>query len=51
MYDKIANDMNLYYGSSDITSEDVENYLRYGDVVYISDYEARIIDQLLDKYL
>jgi len=50
MYDKIAQIANRDYGCSDLSSEDVEGYLRNGDMRYISAEEADIIEVLLERY-
>jgi len=51
MYDKIARVMNRDYGSSDLSAEEVEQYLRHGTKAFISDEEAVLIDELVERYL
>lgn len=51
MYEKIAKEMNEFHDSINMEADDVEMYLRYGSKTYISNREARLIDELLEKYL
>lgn len=52
MYDKIASTMRRDFpGSEDISAEDVEAYLRYGDTGMISAAEAEEIERRLERYL
>lgn len=55
MYDKIASAINEHYnymGSDrEIEAEDVEDYLRYGDMTCLDPHEADMIEDLLDKFL
>lgn len=51
MYQKIATIMNRDYGSDDLSADDVENYLRHGDMTYITPAEAQQIETLLERYL
>lgn len=51
MYEKIAEVMNRDYGCSDMDAYMVERYLRYGETALISDEEADIMEELLDRFL
>jgi hypothetical protein len=55
MYDKIAKAVNEHYnymGSDrEIEAEDVEAYLRYGEMAYLDPHEANMIEDLLEKFL
>ncbi len=52
MFDKIAQDMNELYGSSDMDAGLVEAWLRDGDTRgVLSGEECWQIEDLLDKYL
>ena len=51
MYDKIATVMNRDYGTSDISAEDVENYLRHGDTSFVDAREAILIEELVERYI
>lgn len=51
MYDKIAKIMNESFGSSDMDSDLVFNYLVKGSTNLISDTEAMIMEILIKRYV
>ena len=51
MYAQIAHIMNRDYGSCDLTADDVERYLRYGDDHLLSGDEIIQIEVVLDRLL
>lgn len=51
MYEKISEEMNSRFGSSDMDAELVENYLRNRDDTYLSAHETVQIDALYDQFL
>lgn len=51
MYDKIAAVMNRDYGALDISGDEVEAYVRFGDTALINANEMIQIDVLLDRFL
>lgn len=50
MYDKIAREMFLA-GFICVSSQDVEDYLRYGHTEHITSEEAQEIEKLLEQFI
>lgn len=54
MYQKIADRVNDYFGydsNGQMSAEDVENYLRFGNTAYVDAEEAEYIEQVLEDCL
>lgn len=51
MYEKISEEMNSRFGSSDMDAGLVENYLRFRDDSYLSAHETVQIDVLYDRFV